>query len=190
MVKIYSIPQSIWQLYPYEAGTHLLTTNNNSLELSSSSIIKHLNNSSYVIILAATIGHAIENIIEQYFKTGDYTTGFLIDAAATAAVEQLADNLSIVLQNQFNKSGYHLTSRFSPGYGNWQLDVQPELLASINASVIGIDCTESYMLKPRKSITAVIGLEKQTNITKTACINNNSCQHCQQRNCPSRKENY
>jgi hypothetical protein len=55
--------------------------------------------------------------------------------------------------------GLTITRRFSPGYGDLPLDIQPALLAVLDAERrIGLTCTQSLILLPRKSVTALIGL--------------------------------
>ena len=44
------------------------------------------------------------------------------------------------------------------GYGNWPLEIQPELGKIIKTEQIGLQVTENYLLFPRKSVTAIIGL--------------------------------
>ncbi|MCQ4978438.1 hypothetical protein NE583_10685, partial [Veillonella parvula] len=42
-------------------------------------------------------------------------------------VEQVADQVNEVINTIANKQGYKPTWRFSPGYGNWPLEIQPQL---------------------------------------------------------------
>ena len=54
--------------------------------------------------------------------------------------------------------GYAPTRRFSPGCGNWPLEIQPQLGKIIKTEQIGLQVTENFLLFPRKSVTAIIGL--------------------------------
>ena len=47
------------------------------------------------------------------FKQGNYTVGLLLDAAATTAVEQVADQVNEVINTIAKKQGYKPTWRFS-----------------------------------------------------------------------------
>ena len=58
-------------------------------------------------------------------------------------------------------AGYERTMRYSPGYGDWDLTVQAELLRLVGAEAISVTCTETSILQPRKSVTAVIGWERK-----------------------------
>ena len=110
-----------------------------------------------------------------------------MDAAATAAVEQLADGMEKAISPKMAAQGFLLKWRFSPGYGDWPLEQQPELIRLAKAEQIGVKLTTSMMLTPRKSITALIGLyRKQEN--STAEHSPKGCAACTQKNCPSRRK--
>ena len=75
--------------------------------------------------------------------------------------------------------------RFSPGYGDWDVHAQPDLLRLTQAETIGISLTESFMLRPRKSVTAVIGLLRGADEKKDAP---KSCASCPKSDCPFRQK--
>ena len=77
-----------------------------------------------------------------------------------------------------------LTDRFSPGYGDLPLDVQPEVCAALDASRrLGLYVTGSLLLNPMKSVTAVIGLSDRPQAARIR-----GCAYCRLReDCPYRK---
>lgn len=178
-------PQGIWRLYPYRADCGLICANP-ALKLEGEGIRHHLGQAVQAAVLAATIGEAVEKAISHRFQRGEYTAALLLDAAATTAVEQTADSLNRLIEKQGQAKGYQLTSRFSPGYGNWSVTVQPKILALCQASGIGIRATESHMLIPRKSVTAVIGwIPHHHGPAPVKQIS--SCENCNQIHCIYRK---
>jgi len=76
------------------------------------------------------------------------------------------------------------TGRYSPGYDDFDLEIQPELIAVLDAQrKIGLTCTGSLILLPRKSVTAVIGFGRD--LTKQP----NACERCDLRGrCEYRKD--
>ena len=53
----------------------------------------------------------------------------------------------------------YLTIRYSPGYGDFPLSFQKEILDFLDAyRKIGLSVTPNYIMIPRKSITAVLGI--------------------------------
>lgn len=150
-------PQTVWTVYPYDCCNACVQAAE-EYHIPGQSLRKHLSCATKVIFLSATVGEAVEQAASDAFAKGEYALGMLIDAAATTAVEQTADELEKLLINKFAKLGFKMTFRFSPGYGDWDLSEQDKVAKLANAEAIGVTLTESLMLMPRKSITAVIGL--------------------------------
>jgi len=186
--QILSQPKAVWNLYDYNAANHMLNASFESVLLEGNSIRRHLHQAKQLLAICVTIGESIENTIHDHFKTGDYAHSLLLDAAATTAVETAADALENAIRPQFAKQGLAFLARFSPGYGDFDIRFQSKLLQLSQAESIGVQMTESYMLMPRKSITALIGLvpAKQAPCPPT----HENCKTCQQKNCLSRKESY
>lgn len=180
-------PKGIWQIFTYDADREEILSSP-PLPLTGKKITRHLENCSQVAVLAVTIGEDIEHAVSQHFTDGTYSAGMLLDAAGTTAVEAVADQLSAVIIQQAAKQGCETTFRFSPGYGDWDVRVQPELLAIIKAHKIDLTVTDTCMLVPRKSVTAVIGLmPNQSRIELPALGKETGCAACDQLNCSSRK---
>lgn len=74
--------------------------------------------------------------------------------------------------------------RFSPGYGDFSILHQREFLGLLEAGKrIGLSMTESSMLTPTKSVTAVIGLGEEP----LRCPRS-GCGACAKRDCAYRRE--
>ena len=94
----------------------------------------------------------------------------MLDAAAKAATEMVADQLNSYIDEIAAKKGYKTTWRYSPGYGDWPLNQQIDLVKALHADQIG------------KSITAIIGLKRDA---ATGC-GPSSCAGCAMSGCHSR----
>ena len=171
-----------WELYEYKNCT---IESKPPFTIAGNSIIKHLDGCEKVICMAATVGAAIEQEINKKFERGEYLSSVLLDAAATAAVEQAADLMEKNFTAKFSKEGYKMRWRFSPGYGDWNLTAQEKLFKISGAEQIGICLTSAMMLEPRKSITAVIGLERKGQGIRDKGQGN--CAACDKFDCPIRK---
>lgn len=179
-------PRGSWQKYDYDSRRHLLLSDP-PFPLEGASIQKHLAGCEAAITLAATIGEAIENQISQNFQNGHYAYAVLLDAAATAAVEQVADAMERAILPTAQREGYAMRWRFSPGYGDWPLAAQPSLLRLADAAAIGIRLTEALMLWPRKSITAIIGLSRKEENCPLSRSGAHDCSACGKADCPFRQ---
>ena len=183
--RLLANPRSIWQLYDYDCLTGKVLSSP-IFQLEGNSIRKHLAGCGQVILLAATVGEEIEHEVTRRFDEGTYTSSVLLDAAATTAVEQVADALEKAIEPDLSRKGLGMRWRFSPGYGDWPLEQQPELIGLSHAEEIGISLSEALMLVPRKSITAIIGLFKNTKNPQSVG-EKHGCAYCNKKDCPSRK---
>lgn len=173
----------VWEIYDYDGMNHVVKSEP-PFTIAGNSIIKHLDGCERVICMAATVGFDIEREISRKFERGEYLASILLDAAATAAVEQAADEMEKHFASTFARDGFKLRWRFSPGYGDWALTEQAKLFDAAGASRIGLTLTSAMMLEPRKSVTAIIGLERVT--ANQSVTSKKSCATCDKINCPSR----
>ena len=175
--RLLAVPRGIWQMYDAAAQTVLADP---PFTMEGKLIAKHLAKAEKVIVLSASIGDAIEEHVTKYFSDGRYAYSVILDAAATAAVEQVADAMEKAIEPKVA-----MRWRFSPGYGDWPLEQQPEMVRLAESEKIGVRLSDASMLVPRKSITAIIGLVPQEKIA--APHTPSGCAACDKFDCPSRK---
>lgn len=149
--------------------------------LCGSDIAEHLKGCESVILFAASIGADIERRIRIY-EAQDLTRAIIMDCCGSSLIESYCDLVCGSIAERLTERGLFPTSRFSPGYGDLPLSLQPEFLRALNAQrQIGLTCNEQFLMFPRKSVTAVIGLSKTPvgGCSKTACDTcrmNSTCQ--------------
>ena len=173
-------PKGIWQILPYDPVQGVIL-GDVPLALEGRSIKSHLKTAWSVAVLAVSVGDDIEEASTSHFKNGDYLRGLLLDAAATAATEHLADQVNALIDRDAHKVGQKTTWRFSPGYGDWPVTQQKDFCRLIHAEEIGIHVTDHSMLFPRKSVSAIIGISTCTQ--RPAPM---KCRACGLRTCPFR----
>ena len=186
--RLLATPRGIWQVYDYDCQRQEIKADPPCI-IEGTKIGAHLAGCDKVILLAATVGEAIEETVTAQFAAGEYAASVLLDAAATTAVEQLADAMEKAIKPKAAAKGYGMRWRFSPGYGDWPIEQQPELIRLSQAADIGISLSSSMMLVPRKSITAIIGLYKEDKSTPAASTVKHAkgCAACHKMDCPARK---
>lgn len=129
-----------------------------ALELEGSSIARHLDGAVAVGVLAVTTGLALDAELRRLSLT-DRVGEVLLDAAGSALVERAADEAEADLARDATARGLAAGPRFSPGYGDLPLATQPTLLATLDAQRrLGITLSDSLLMTPVKSVTAVVGL--------------------------------
>ena len=121
-------------------------------------VMKHLENCPQAVLLAVTLGPGVDAQIRRA-GVGDIAAGVASDALGSALAEQTADAAEAELRQLAAAEGTYLTGRFSPGYGDWPIGVQPLVAAALDtARRVGLCVTENDLMTPRKSVTALLGL--------------------------------
>ena len=135
--------------------------------------MKHLEGCPQALLLAVTLGPAVDAQIRRS-GVGDIAAGVASDALGSALAEQAAEAAEAELRQWAAKEGKYLTGRFSPGYGDWDIAVQP-LVANALDTVrrAGLCVTDTNLMIPRKSVTAILGVSDHPVKGKLA-----GCGHC------------
>ena len=118
----------------------------------------HLQDCSACILLAVTLGSQAEQMIRAA-EAVDMSEALMLDIAASVLVDQYVDEAEMILRRNCDIKGSVLTKRFSPGYGDFPIEIQSDFLQLLQAEkMIGLTVSQSNILLPRKSVTAVIGV--------------------------------
>ena len=111
-------------------------------------------------MMAATLGTEIDQMISRMQIT-NMAQAVVLDTGASVLAEQAADSAEEILRTELaaKLQGRFFTARFSPGYGDYPVHCQREILACVDAHrKIGITLTSGNMMVPHKSVTALIGM--------------------------------
>ena len=132
-------------------------------------------------LLACTLGARFDLALTAV-QARDMARAVILDACGSALVEQGCDEAEKELSARF--PGRYLTDRFSPGYGDLPLELQRDICAVLDTPRrLGLHVTESLLLNPVKSVTAVIGLSDRPQMARIR-----GCAYCQMRErCTLRK---
>ncbi len=176
-------PKVITRVFP------LLSMNpeDNSLDFGcfhtqSLNLAKNLKDCEQVIFFAATLGLGIDQLIARYSKF-EMSRVVVIQAVATALLEDFCDEQCKLLAKEWEEKGLYIRPRFSPGYGDFALDCQKPLLGALEAEkYIGIHLTDSLLMTPSKSVSAVIGLSRKPHRCEIK-----GCEVCEKKDCVYRR---
>ena len=131
-------------------------------------------------VMVCTLGAAFDLWVKQ-LSARDMARAVMLDALGSMYVESSCDEAEAAIRARF--PGKHLTDRFSPGYGDLPLDVQPELLSLTGARRLGVTVTPSLLMLPQKSVTAIVGIADHPQPARVR-----GCAYCAlNKTCPYRK---
>lgn len=142
--------------------------------------------SEMTILAISTIGNKLESLSKAFLKKGNLAQGVILDAIASHAAEQAAEyiNQEILKEIAEKIEGKDITSRFSPGYCQWELDKgQRTIFDILDSSKIGVSLTQSMMMNPVKSVSFAINIG--TDVDKELGIR--GCENCDMINCTYRR---
>ncbi|MBN2544108.1 hypothetical protein JXI42_14705 [bacterium] len=128
-----------------------------NFKIESVSLYKVLRDSEMATIFACTVSDGIERRAEAYEKEGEIAKGYLMDVIGSVAVEQLAEKVSSMTEQRAMLNKMTTTFRFSPGYGDFDLENQKSIFDILHPDRIGIELNEKFFMYPRKSISGIIG---------------------------------
>lgn len=121
------------------------------------SIEKHLEGCHKVAVMGVTLGAGVDELIRKTQVT-DVAMAVIMDCGASVLAEHVCDEFEKYIKSQI--SGY-VTSRFSPGYGDYPLDCQKDIIRCIDGQrKIGLFVTSTSLMIPRKSVTALMGISE------------------------------
>ena len=150
-------PRYVYKFFTLELKNECLSLEGSIISFKSADLLRHLKGSEKCALMAVTLGSEIDTKIRYYERAG-MTRAVLMDACATAAVEEACDRVCELIGNEVKPEGKILTSRFSPGYGDLPLDIQKSFISVLEAErSIGLTASAESILIPRKSVTAVVG---------------------------------
>ena len=118
-----------------------------------------LRNCREIVLMGATTGNDIMKAIEEDAAGRNVTRGIVFDATASETVDASLDwimgyfNRTLLRENR-----QLLKKRYSAGYGDLLLETQKTIHRLLQLDRIGIQITDSCMLIPEKSVTAVTGI--------------------------------
>ena len=134
-------PRAVW----LEADPDSLTA---AGILAGEDVAKHLEGCTAALLLAVTLGPGVDAQIRRA-GVGDIAAGVASDALGSALAEQAAEAAEAELRQWAARQGKYLTGRYSPGYGDWPLAVQPLLAAALDtARTVGVPVCFVPSLRP------------------------------------------
>jgi hypothetical protein len=149
-------------------------------------------------VILAAMGAGIEAEQESHRlweeeKPDEY---FFLEMFGSAVVEHLTTLTGAKLCDWSEQRGMAVLPHYSPGYPEWDVGEQPELLELIKRTrgerfPSRVDVFESGMLRPKKTLLAVFGLTHHTDRLQrlTSLVSCESCSFgpCQYRRAPYRR---
>ena len=170
-------PRYTYKLFPLVREADGFRLSGTDLLLSGQTAQRILAQCGQAVLLACTLGTKLDDMIRSA-QARDMARAVILDACGSALVEQGCDEAERDIAARF--PGLYLTDRFSPGYGDLPLSLQPAICGLLDAERrVGIHVTSSFLMNPSKSVTAIIGLSDKPQMARIRgcawCVMRNTC---------------
>ncbi len=154
------------------------------LRVESRTLARNLSGCNEVFLMAATLGLGPDRLIARAQAEGAMSRAMALQAASAAMIEAWCDRVNAELKQQAAACGQFCRPRFSPGYGDFSLESQAGIFRLLGVQKnIGVALTDSLMMLPTKSVTAVIGIADAS-----AALCPAGCAACGKADCTFRDE--
>ena len=109
-------------------------------------------------LLCCTLGAEFDRLLRMTQARG-MARAAILNACGSAYAEAGCNEAEKEIASRYPK--LFLTDRFSPGYGDLPLSIQPGFITALDADRrLGVTVTDSLLMLPAKTVTAVIGLSE------------------------------
>lgn len=149
-------PRYIYQMFDITNLQDCIAVNGTGLKFYGNDIKNHLKGCSKAILMCATISSNVDRLIRMA-EISDIAKALILDVLSSVAIENVCNQVDTIVKEEYPQ--YYQTWRFSAGYGDFPIDIQKDFLNVLNApKKIGLCVTDTNIMTPRKSVTAVMGL--------------------------------
>jgi Vitamin B12 dependent methionine synthase, activation domain len=183
-------PRSVYQVYEFLDET--LEMDGDAIRIGNSKLVgefrgkilrKVLKGSLMAIVFVGTLGPDIDEEIDKLNSEGDDLTALILDTMGLYAfTKSKVRFLKELYTTEAKPRDFSLTEPFGPGQCHWDIREQKEIFTLIDADLVGVKLTESYMMIPKKSGSGIIGLGPKNDI-----IDKTPCFFCERMDCQGRE---
>jgi hypothetical protein len=164
-------PRYTYRLFPLSQEENAFSLTGSGVTLTGNTAQTMLNDCQQAVLLCCTLGAEFETMLRSE-QARDMARAVILDACGSAWVEAGCDKAEDELSKRLPQ--LYRTDRFSPGYGDLPLDLQPAICAALDTRRrLGVHVTDSLLLNPGKSVTAVIGLSPRPQMARVR-----GCAYC------------
>lgn len=147
---------SVWRRFPIERGR--IAAGPSGLAVCGT-LARHLAGCHAAYLACGTIGAEFDRL-QRCVSVSSGADALIMQAIGAAAIEKAMDETEGEIRADLSPDE-KTVSRYSPGYGDFPLEAQRDLLRLLDApKSVGVSLTDTLLMVPSKSVSAVIGVKK------------------------------
>lgn len=162
-------PKFTYERFEFELsddGVRLLGTD---VTLMGNDLKAHLSGAKELYLCAATLGLDCDRVTLR-LEARSIADAVVFNAASVSLIEDVSNFAQAEINEKSAEKGLSVGGRYSPGYGDFPLTQQKDVLRLLKAEEkLGITLTDGFLMLPRKSVTGVIGLYEDKPEERVSC---------------------
>lgn len=149
-------PARVWRRFPISDGA--IASGALRIQVAGT-LARHLEGCHDAFLVCGTIGAGFD-AFQRRSSVSSGVAALVVQAIGAALIEKWMDETESEITKEL-AAGESLVQRYSPGYGDFPLAAQHTLLALLDAPRnAGVSLTDSLLMVPSKSVSAIIGVKK------------------------------
>lgn len=149
-------PSRVWRRFPISDGA--IASGALRIQVAGT-LARHLEGCHDAFLVCGTIGAGFD-AFQRRSSVSSGVAALVVQAIGAALIEKWMDETESEITKEL-AAGESLVQRYSPGYGDFPLTAQRTLLALLDAPRnAGVSLTDSLLMVPSKSVSAIIGVKK------------------------------
>jgi len=149
-------PARVWRRFPISDGA--IASGALRIQVAGT-LARHLEGCHDAFLVCGTIGAGFD-AFQRRSSVSSGVAALVVQAIGAALIEKWMDETESEIAKEL-AAGESLVQRYSPGYGDFPLAAQHTLLALLDAPRnAGVSLTDSLLMVPSKSVSAIIGVKK------------------------------
>lgn len=147
-------PARVWRRFPISGDA--IESGGIRLKIEGT-LRRHIDGCDAAFLVCGTIGAGFD-ALHRRVSIVSGLDALIIQAIGAALIEKYMDESEDAMRREL-LPGEALARRYSPGYGTFPLEAQRTLLALLDAPLkIGVSLTDTLLMVPSKSVSAIIGV--------------------------------
>ena len=162
-------PRVAYEQLPVKEVRHERILLENGHALTGPLVAGQLMTAEKVVVLLCTVGDAIEKLSLRTLES-DPVHSLALYGVGSAATEALSTAACRYFGEQAARQGLLSTVPLSPGLEGWPVERgQPEVFRILDAAAIGVELLPSFLMRPVKSTSLVVGIGKHIDTSARFC---------------------
>jgi len=148
---------SVFEIIEIKIPQGLIIHDSGSLRCGSK-IARQINGSDSFALFITTAGNSFDAWIKSKSAAGDILAEYLCSSIGSVIADKVADVIQEEVNSYAAKAGKGITNRYSPGYCSWNIREQRGIFDLLPSDKIGVTLTPSFLMRPIKSVSGIIGI--------------------------------